>query len=321
MGIIKSNVEVLLDAKSRGVNFGSTLTLGRLKWYVTGRELVNAANRYNVDASNAQKELESAEYSDGFFTKVLGANELTALDNSEYEGASFSHDLNITIPQRFEQKFDVVIDSGTLEHVFNFPTALANCMKMLKVGGTLFICTPANNHMGHGFYQFSPELFYRVFQNENGFAMQRALLLRHPYPGAELSSRQSLYDVVDANVVRQRVGLVDSKPTLLVVEAKKLEHKEVFASYPQQSCYTRVWDNFEFNRDGEQAKRKSSRYKPILKALFGVLPQNAKSLIWGNYWTRLYSIRNRNFYRKSTGHSPKQSNKQEKSGADSNASD
>jgi len=42
----------------------------------------------------------------------------------------------------------VVIDSGSLEHIYNFPVAIANCMKMVKVGGSFFIFNMANNHMG-----------------------------------------------------------------------------------------------------------------------------------------------------------------------------
>jgi hypothetical protein len=45
---------------------------------------------------------------------------------------------------------------------FNFPVALANAMKMAKIGGHFAARTPANNQCGHGFYQFSPGLFYRI---------------------------------------------------------------------------------------------------------------------------------------------------------------
>ena len=77
--------------------------------------------------------------------------------------------MNLPIGDDLKRKFSVVIDGGTLEHVFNFPVAIKNCMQMLDVGGHFFVHTMANNFMGHGFYQFSPELFYRVFSPENGF--------------------------------------------------------------------------------------------------------------------------------------------------------
>ena len=53
--------------------------------------------------------------------------------------------------------------------IFNFPVAIRNLMRMAKVGGQVFLTTPANNFCGHGFYQFSPELAYRIFALENGF--------------------------------------------------------------------------------------------------------------------------------------------------------
>jgi len=36
-------------------------------------------------------------------------------------------------------------------------------MRLVKVGGTVMIATTANNHLGHGFYQFSPEWGFRTF--------------------------------------------------------------------------------------------------------------------------------------------------------------
>src|SRR3989344_105571 len=221
MGIIKSNVKILLDAKARGVDFTHTATLGRLRWYAGGRE---------------------EKYADNFFREELGAQMLTTIDNSSYQGANVTHDLNREIPKELEKKFDVVIDSGTLEHVFNFPTAIANCMKMLKVGGTLFISTPANNYMGHGFYQFSPELFFRIFTEENGFEVVTTMLLKHPYLGAELSSDQKLYEVIDPDTIKQRVSLISKMPVLLMMEARRVANKPIFAVYPQQSDYATIWN-------------------------------------------------------------------------------
>jgi hypothetical protein len=67
------------------------------------------------------------------------------------------------------------LDGGTTEHVFNFPTALTNAMQMVETGGHLVIITGGNNFCGHGFYQFSPELFYRALSAENGFEMKRLI--------------------------------------------------------------------------------------------------------------------------------------------------
>ncbi len=81
-----------------------------------------------------------------------------SLDCSDYEHCDIVHDMNRPIDPSHHGTFDVVIDGGSLEHIFNFPVAVANCMNLVKVGGSVFIFTPANNHMGHGFYQFSPDV-------------------------------------------------------------------------------------------------------------------------------------------------------------------
>jgi 2-polyprenyl-3-methyl-5-hydroxy-6-metoxy-1,4-benzoquinol methylase len=79
------------------------------------------------------------------------------LDASPYEGADTIHDMNTPVPEAWHGRYDVV--SGSLEHIFNFSVAIANLANMLRVGGTIFVTTPVNNLMGHGVYQFSPELY------------------------------------------------------------------------------------------------------------------------------------------------------------------
>ena len=92
------------------------------------------------------------------------------MDFSAYEGAAILHDLNEPVGDELKEKFTFVLDGGTLEHIFNFPVAITGAMEMVAVGGHLAIVTGGNNFFGHGFYQFSPELFFRAFnlENENG---------------------------------------------------------------------------------------------------------------------------------------------------------
>jgi SAM-dependent methyltransferase len=293
---------MLLDAKRRGVSFDSVATLGHLKWYVRPAELLRAGAVHGVDVSAVRDLLPYRAYSDAFFHDILGAKTLTAIDHSAYQGARVVHDMNLPIPRTLEESFDVVVDSGTLEHVFNFPTALANCMKMLKVGGTLFISIPANNYLGHGFYQFSPELFFRVFQKENGFEMVNLYLLKHPYSGSELSTRQKLYRVTDPNDVRQRVMLVDGTPALMLVEARRVSRAPIFAAYPQQSDYAKIWGDFDARENaGEKTGGKKNTRKNVkerVKKMLALMPMPIQNFFWGRYQRFLYSYQNKNFYTK-----------------------
>ena len=98
----------------------------------------------------------------------------------------------IPIDYAFHQRFTSVIDSGTLEHVLNYPVALKHCMELGSLGGHFLAITPANHFFGHGFYQFSPDLFYRVFTLENGFGIQQMWLLkRTASSGSRFPTRQT----------------------------------------------------------------------------------------------------------------------------------
>jgi SAM-dependent methyltransferase len=163
--------------------------------------------------------------------RLLGANEVVSFDASNYEGATVVHDFNLPIG-RFAEHFDVVFDAGSLEHVFNVPVALANCMRLLKIGGYYIAVHPCNNFFGHGFYQFSPELYFRVFSPENGFVIEHVIACE-TFPGAPW------FRVPDSAAVHGRVILINSKQSYLVVVARKVESRNhYFGRAPQQSAIT-----------------------------------------------------------------------------------
>jgi SAM-dependent methyltransferase len=166
----------------------------------------------------------------------LGAQEIVSLDASPYQGASVLHDMNLPIPDEMKGRFDVVADGGTLEHIFNFPVAIRNCMEMLAPGGYYLGVSPANNFCGHGFYQFSPDLFFRIFSAENGFKIERAVL-------CAVRADAEWFEVLDPLSVRQFVeSLGGAEPTYLLIQAKKLEDVPLFRKYPEQSVYTLLWN-------------------------------------------------------------------------------
>ena len=128
-----------------------------------------------------------------------------------------------------------------LEHVFNFPIAIGNLMRMLKVGGFMYLTVPANNLCGHGFYQFSPELMFRIFTPDNGFDLKRVMLAEASFPGTELAPARGVYEVADPARIGSRVELLSRRPAMLMVEARKISSAELFRPPPQQSDYVAAW--------------------------------------------------------------------------------
>jgi SAM-dependent methyltransferase len=99
---------------------------------------------------------------------LLGADSVSVADISPYENPDYLIDLNNRGGPEYNDKFDIIFDIGTLEHIFDVPTALENITRMLKPGGRVILVVPSSNYIDHGFYQFSPTLFYDFFSC-NGF--------------------------------------------------------------------------------------------------------------------------------------------------------
>jgi len=238
MGIHWHHVKALISARKAGVQFGRTLTVGRQNLFITAFELKEMLRKDMPDVLARYDEfmVPHPTYSEPLF-KLFGASEVVSMDASNYEGATIVHDMNFPIPAELKGTFDFVDDGGTLEHVFTFPTAIRNCMELLKVGGHLVINTPANNQFGHGFYQFSAELFFRVLSPENGFKVERMVAMEH-FDGSPW------FEVADPAQVRSRVELLNhTRRVELAIRAVKTHNAEIFATVPQQSDYSAVWDS------------------------------------------------------------------------------
>jgi hypothetical protein len=237
MGIDRDYADFLLGARVGGADFRRTATLGRLNLFVDHRSLdavFRAHGEPLADHDIRAVRTASGGYSESFLRR-LGAQETISVDASGYEGASLVHDMNLPIGDELKGRFSAVIDGGTLEHIFNFPTAIRNCMEMLAVGGHFFSHTMANNFMGHGFYQFSPELFYRVFSAENGFRMHRAVMFESRI------GRPQWYEAADPKEVGERVELINGRQTYLMVHAERIADVPMFQTAPQQADYSALW--------------------------------------------------------------------------------
>ena len=237
MAFDPQGIRFLLHARKRGVSFGEVATLGRQTLLASRDELTALAPDFPTHEP-AQREVVLAA-AGGFaepLLRLLGARSITSFDVSDFEGATVRHDFNLPLPEGHDARFDAVIDAGSLEHVFQFPVAMGNLMRLVKPGGHLILITPTNHFSGHGFYQFSPELFYRVLAPENGFEVQTML-------ATELFPDSFWYEVPDPSAVRGRVSMNSYCETYLCVLAVRTRACPIFAALPQQSDYAVLWQS------------------------------------------------------------------------------
>lgn len=280
-------------AKLAGTSFDTAMTLGHQRLYLHRQELRALRKEYHDHYGRwptSLNEYRWGEYADAFLKEFLDVSTLTVFDASAYEDANVIHDMNHHVSEEWHNQFDVIVDCGSLEHIFNVPVALRNLAKMLAVGGTLFITTPANNLMGHGFYQFSPELMFRVFCAENGFEVRNLTLREAMFPSVELTRNRKLYSVADPQEVHKRVGLLSRHPAMMMVEAFKRADADVLATPPNQSDYVEAW----VPNDSPPAAKSIPRR--IARRVVDSLPRVVSARIDGRYQKRQFSLSNSEFY-------------------------
>lgn len=200
MGIAENSVRWLMKQVEEHKLAGSVLSLGKtdvefnerkLLWLLAERGLVSAERRapgtpveFSVPSPYREKldtlrrddrllalkrqSREAGLLSDVTLYQILGFDVMHSLDINDYEGADILYDLNIDgLSSVLSQKYDLITNFGTLEHVFNLPMALKNIFDATKIGGRILHWSPTNNWVDHGFYQISPTFYYDYYRYNN----------------------------------------------------------------------------------------------------------------------------------------------------------
>lgn len=102
---------------------------------------------------------------DTMVAEILGFSSINAMDNSAYEGADIIYNLNDrALSKHLIGAFDVILDIGVIEHVFDMPSALWNIHQMLKVGGRFILFTTCIYWIDQAYYMMSPTLFHDYYR-------------------------------------------------------------------------------------------------------------------------------------------------------------
>ena len=146
------------------------LMLNEREWAELGvdqRKLTNRENAEKLKRIHSRPDVQVVPTLSSALTELFGdIFELSVFDFTQYEGSEIEWDFNFPIDKRFENAFDIIIDNGTCEHIFNIGQAFINVHTMLNVGGIVLhtgpLCYP-----NHGFYGYNPTLF-ADFYEDNG---------------------------------------------------------------------------------------------------------------------------------------------------------
>jgi len=100
------------------------------------------------------------------FFEMLGVQDYVDIDKFDWDEPVLQHDLNLPVPEGLRDRFNLVLDGGAAEHVFDVRQVMANIVAMTRVGGS--VVHIASLRPDHGFYSFSPCFFFDYYQT-NGF--------------------------------------------------------------------------------------------------------------------------------------------------------
>jgi hypothetical protein len=167
MGISRGAVALLAMTLGGDLKRGRVVTFGVQKIEATGSDIhhILKANGFPIprEATGTMDII-----SQNTLFALLGYHRIDSIDYYPDEGPSLVLDLNLPLPSDVAPDFDLVYDGGTMEHCFNTVQLLRNAAYLTAPGGMVVHHVPMNNWVNHGFYQFSPTLFFD-FYHASGF--------------------------------------------------------------------------------------------------------------------------------------------------------
>jgi hypothetical protein len=213
-------------AKKR--EFGRVATIGRQA------VLVSRGERARI-MGISKKDADFGRFCEELLKKYFGATEVDSYDYSDYEGAT--HIVDMGKPIVPEKQYDTIIDCGCAEHIFNVAQALENISCLCTPGGQIIQVLPANNFCGHGFWQFSPELFFSLYSLASGYRETEVFL-------ADLHDEGKWFEVKPP-LHGRRAQVRSSSP--LHVMCRTVKQGTAFPESVQQSDYVHAWNHFVSN--------------------------------------------------------------------------
>lgn len=190
MGLAARTIKYILKSHKKYQFQGPILTLGNQDIYASQKDLekilqdekikfkrpVNIILSTSQDLVKLNRSAKNYLHAKTFFNYLgISEKDYYDIDKFAFDQPKIIHDLEKPLPQKYHNFFNFILDSGTLEHIFDIKAVMENIVKAVRINGYVLQMIPANNFLNHGFYQFSPTFFYD-FYTSNGFEIIESYL-------------------------------------------------------------------------------------------------------------------------------------------------
>lgn len=173
MAISYTHYKLLCSLKPLLPQGGTLLEIGEANWYgdLDPRDIFTPFQLMDFDCGNL------FSVAKAFYRSLFSPSRIVSVDANGTESA-LRCDLNQQLsvcsswpPRDYEIQFDVSINHGTAEHVFNIAQVFRTMHDWTKDGGLLIHEAPCTGWLDHGFYLLQPTLFYDLAA-ANGYKIE-----------------------------------------------------------------------------------------------------------------------------------------------------
>ena len=160
-----------------------------------------------------------------FYRAMLDYRSFAAID---FHGTPAALQIDLNYPTGLAERFDIVINGGTAEHVFNVWQFYKSCHDLALPGGLMVHNTPFCGWLEHGFYNFNPT-FYWDLAAANGYGVVLLVYTElDPVRLVQLERRERIVEMA-------RAGEIGRNAMLYAVLRKAGEESEFRC--PRQGYY------------------------------------------------------------------------------------
>ena len=249
--IISSSDPKVVDLGSQTSSIDDTF----VKNLLSNNKTINSIQKKNLNNLSSSQSFTTEDY-----FKSVGFKEYKSIDiNGAYNSLQFDLNKNILETYSYKEEFDLVINNGTGEHVFNQYALFLNFHNLTKLNGVMLNILPFIDWINHGFYNFNPIFFADLAASNNYEIIKISLANRN---GAELKLNNEnlsiLFEQIKPNKNDSKFEkMIDIAKTklgrniLLVVITRKLSDK-IF-KIPLQGKYLSDVSNFKTDYNSQES--------------------------------------------------------------------
>ncbi len=225
MAIAYGHLVILMDLRRQNV-IGPGLTkrvldIGEQNWFgdVAPREIATLIDMFSGESAGAHHEELKALLAEpantqrlfdiaAFFYRVIfGLEHYCAIDLGGTERAL---KLDLNLPVELDEQFDLVLNIGTGEHVFNQFQFFKTVHERTRPGGLMYHTMPHQGAYDHGFFNYQPTFIFDLAQ-ANGYDLMLLVCVDSTLPPGQqhlqIRGREDYIRLAVEGRISKQVGL------------------------------------------------------------------------------------------------------------------